>query len=66
MNERIQKALNTILLKFKSGEIPQVISYAMAPVPDNIPSSKWSLLNRTLMFLAGSEDARGIRQSILD
>jgi len=28
----------------------------------NIPSAKWSLLNRTLTFLAGTADARGYRQ----
>ena len=33
----------------------------MYPIPD-IPSANWSLLNRTIMFLAGTEDARGYRQ----
>jgi hypothetical protein len=62
MNERVQNALNSILLKFQSGDIPQVISYSMFPAAKDLPSSQWSLLNRTLMFLAGTEDARGFRQ----
>jgi hypothetical protein len=33
----------------------------MFPVP-NIPVSRWSFLNRTLMFLAGTHDARGYNQ----
>ena len=33
----------------------------MFPIP-NVPAHKWSLLNRTLMFIAGTQDARGFRQ----
>ena len=33
----------------------------MFPIP-NIPASKWSLLNRTLMFISGTSDARGFNQ----
>ncbi|MCK4818353.1 antirestriction protein [bacterium] len=61
MNDRVKQVLNTILDKFKSGDIPQAVAYSMFPISD-IPSAKWSILNRILMFLAGTQDARGIRQ----
>jgi hypothetical protein len=53
--------LQVIIEKFRSGDIPEAIALSMFPIP-NIPAAKWSLLNRTLMFLAGTEDARGIKQ----
>lgn len=61
MNDRVKQTLNIILEKFKSGDIPEAVAYTMFPIPD-IPSTKWSLLNRTLMYLNGTFDARGIRQ----
>ena len=61
MNDRVKEVLSTILEKFKSGDIPEAIAYSLFPIPD-IPSVKWSILNRILMFLAGTHDARGIRQ----
>ena len=61
MNDRVKQVLSIILDKFKSGDIPQAVAYSMFPISD-IPSSKWSILNRILMFLAGTQDARGIRQ----
>jgi len=61
MNEKVRNVLNTILEKFKSGEIPEAVAMASYPIPD-IPSAKWSFTNRTLMFLAGTADARGYRQ----
>jgi len=61
MNDRVKNVLNTIVEKFKSGEIPEAVAMASYPIPD-IPSAKWSFTNRTLMFLAGTGDARGFRQ----
>ena len=61
MNERVKKVLNVIVDKFKSGDIPEAVALASYPIP-NTPSSKWSFTNRTLMFLAGTGDARGYRQ----
>jgi hypothetical protein len=61
MSEKVRLALEAIIKKFESGEIPQAIAYATFPIP-NIPAAKWSLLNRTLMFIAGTQDARGFRQ----
>ena len=61
MNDKVKQVLGVILDKFKSGEIPEAVALASYPIPD-IPSSKWSFTNRTLMFLAGTGDARGFRQ----
>ncbi len=61
MNDKIKQVLDGILDKFKNNEIPEAIAYSMFPIP-KVPSAKWSVLNRTLMFLAGTQDARGFRQ----
>ena len=61
MKEKVKQALNVILERFKTGNIPESVAYSMFPVSD-IPSAKWSLLNRTLMFLSGTADGRGYRQ----
>jgi len=61
MNPKVKSVLNSILEKFQAGDIPEAIAYSMFPFPD-VPSAKWSLLNRTLMFLSGTMDARGYRQ----
>ena len=61
MNDRVKSVLNSILQKFETGDIPEAIAYSMFPFPE-VPSARWSLLNRTLMFMSGTMDARGIRQ----
>ncbi len=61
MYAKVKEVLTSILDRFKSGDIPQAIAYSVFPIPD-IPSAKWSLLNRTLMFFAGTQDARGFKQ----
>lgn len=61
MNEKVKQVLNVILEKFKSGDIPEAVALASYPIPD-IPSSKWSFTNRTIMLLSGTGDARGFRQ----
>ena len=61
MNDKVKQVLSIIIDKFKSGEIPGAVAFTMFPIPD-IPSSKWSLLNRTLMFLSGTQDGRGYVQ----
>jgi hypothetical protein len=61
MNDRVKSVLNSILQKFETGDIPEAIAYSMFPFSD-VPSANWSLINRTLMFLSGTMDARGIRQ----
>ncbi|MFC1878261.1 antirestriction protein [Thermodesulfobacteriota bacterium] len=61
MNEKVKRVLDTILERFKSGDIPEAVALSMFPIPD-IPSTKWSLLNRTIMFFSGTADGRGYRQ----
>src|SRR5512143_2111872 len=60
-NEKVKQALETIVQRFKEGDIPEAIAFSVFPIP-NIPAARWSLLNRILMFLAGTNDARGFRQ----
>jgi antirestriction protein ArdC len=61
MQDRVKQVLSTIVERFKSGDIPEAVAMATYPAA-NVPSSKWSFLNRTLMFLSGTGDARGFRQ----
>src|SRR5512139_284346 len=61
INEKVKRALESIVKRFKKGDIPAAIAFSIFPIP-NIPASRWSLLNRTLMFFAGTSDARGFRQ----
>ena len=61
MNANVKQVLGAILDRFESGDIPEVVAYSMFPIPD-IPSAKWSLLNRTVTFMAGTHDGRGYRQ----
>ena len=61
MNDKVKQVLNVILDKFKSGDIPDAVAISMYPIPD-IPSAKWSLMNRTLMFISGTMDGRGYKQ----
>jgi hypothetical protein len=61
MNGKVKQVLASIVDTFKSGRIPEAVALSSFPVPD-IPSAKWSLLNRTLMFLSGTADGRGYRQ----
>ena len=61
MAASIHDTVKQIITSFKRGDIPEAIAYSMFPI-SKIPSSKWSLLNRTIMFLAGTQDARGYRQ----
>jgi antirestriction protein ArdC len=61
MNEKVRQVLESIVQRFREGDIPEAIAFSVFPIP-NIPACRWSLLNRTLMFFAGTSDARGFRQ----
>ena len=64
MSERVtkvQKVLQGILEKFKTGDVPKAIVYSMFPIKGT-PSDRWSYINRMIMLLSGTIDARGIRQ----
>ena len=61
MSTKINETLSGILEIFKSGQIPEAVSYAAFPHFD-IPSEQWSYLNRIIMWMNGTYDARGYRQ----
>jgi len=61
MNEKVKQALDSIIQRFKEGDIPEAVAFSTFPIP-NIPAARWSLLNRIIMFFAGTSDARGYRQ----
>jgi len=61
MSAKVKEILTSILNRFETGEIPKAIAYSIFPIQD-IPASKWSLCNRTLMFFSGTQDARGFNQ----
>ena len=61
MNERVKSVLNSIVERFQSGDIPEAIAHSMFPFIDT-PSARWSVLNRVIVYLSGSVDARGIKQ----
>uniref|UniRef100_A0A6H1ZQ51 N-terminal domain-containing protein n=1 Tax=viral metagenome TaxID=1070528 RepID=A0A6H1ZQ51_9ZZZZ len=61
MSDNVKDVINMILKSFESDDIPKNIAYSMFPIPD-IPSSKWSMLNRFTMVLGNTIDARGYKQ----
>jgi hypothetical protein len=61
MNNKINETLSGVLEIFKSGKIPEAVSYAAFP-PFDIPSEEWSYFNRIIMWMSGTCDARGYRQ----
>ena len=61
MLQHVKDVLHKVLSEFQNGNIPDKIAYTMFPFV-NIPSATWSLLNHLVMFIHGTEDARGFRQ----
>ena len=61
MSDRIKSVLDGILTKFETGDIPEAVAVSTFPM-DDLPSSRWSFLNRLIMHLSGTMDARGFRQ----
>jgi hypothetical protein len=61
MNTKVKEVLTSVLERFRDGDIPEAVAYSLYPIPE-IPSSKWSLMNRMLMFFGGTRDARGYQQ----
>jgi len=58
---KVVSVLDTILEKFRTGDIPEAVALASFPKSD-VPSNKWSFMNRLIVFLGGTCDARGFRQ----
>jgi len=61
-NEKVRSVLEQILNAFENETIPEAIAIASFPVPEGLPSSKWTIRNRTIMALSGTIDARGFNQ----
>jgi hypothetical protein len=61
MNMKVKLTLDCIIQRFKIGDIPEAVAFSVFPIAD-IPSARWSKLNRIVMFLSGTQDARGFRQ----
>lgn len=61
--DKVIEACERLLEMFKSGQIPPAVARTtIQGLNSELPSSKWSLGNRLLMFLNGTDDARGFRQ----
>lgn len=62
--ERIQDALSRLLFMFESGDLPPAVARTLiTPAPGTErPCDRWSLGNKLLMILTGTNDARGYRQ----
>ena len=61
-SEKAKECLGRIVDLFKAGNIPKALAVATIPPQSDIPSSKWSMGNRVLQFIADTSDARGFRQ----
>jgi hypothetical protein len=59
-NPRIKEAMDTLLKMFDEENLEKVARAVFKG--DTIPADKWSFLNRLLMYLNNTEDARGFRQ----
>ncbi len=59
-NLRIKEAMETMLKIFQEDTLEKVARAVFRG--GDIPADKWSFLNRVLMFLNETEDARGFRQ----
>ncbi len=59
-NPKIKEAMDTLLKMFDEQNLEKVARAVFRG--DSIPSDKWSFLNRLLMYLNNTEDARGFRQ----
>jgi hypothetical protein len=59
-SDRIKEAMETLLKIFKEDNLEKVARAVFKG--GDIPADKWSFLNRILMYLNDTEDARGFRQ----
>lgn len=57
-NDKVKNVLDQILHAFESGQIPEAIKIVTFPMID-VQCSHWSFNNRLILFLNGTNDARG-------
>lgn len=62
--KRAKEALHSVIAMFETGDLPAAVARTMIrPKPGHKkPSDSWSLGNKILMFLNGTDDARGFKQ----
>jgi hypothetical protein len=62
--ERARETLNKLLEMFESGNMPAAIKRTLINAKPGFerPNDKWSLGDRLLVLLSGTEDARGFKQ----
>ena len=60
----IKSAVDQLLDMFRSGKLPEKVAFSIIHrhAGDVIPSDKWSIGNRILQALQGTNDARGFKQ----
>ena len=61
LNSKAQRQLERLVEAFRTGKIGEVVGRTVISMAD-VPCSKWSLCNRVIVSLAGTDDARGYRQ----
>jgi len=60
---KVNDALSRIVDMFTNGDLPAAVARTVIRAQEtDAPSAQWSIGNRILMLLAGTEDARGYRQ----
>ena len=59
---RMQEALNNVLKMFETGSLPEAVARTFIQAGHGRPCDSWSLGNRLLMYIAGTDDARGLKQ----
>lgn len=61
--DRADAALAEVVRLFQSDELPAAVAHStIRRLDSDAPSAAWSLGNRLLMLMAGTDDARGYRQ----
>lgn len=61
ITDKAKEALNRLLEMFKTGDLPAAVARTVIRGQDR-PCDKWSLGNRLIMLISGTEDARGFKQ----
>jgi hypothetical protein len=62
INPKIKEAMDTLIKMFDEDNLEKVARAVFRNEGSSIPADKWSFLNRVLMYLHDTEDARGFNQ----
>lgn len=61
--KKFEEVVDELLAMFKRQDFPKQVALSVIHRQGNIPSDKWSITNRIIMFCIGhTEDARGFKQ----